>query len=545
MTQFDYIIVGAGSAGCVLANRLSEDPRHRVLLIESGPVDDSFLIRMPKGFGKTLTDPKLAWHFVTTHTKANGAEVWARGKTLGGSSSVNGMVYVRGQPQDYDRLAELGNDGWAWADVAPYFKRIENHVLGADDLRGVDGPVDITLASRSRLGDAMLEAGRQHGLPVKEDLNRIEQEGIGYLAFNINKRGERISAARAFLKPIRQRPNLKVMTDTLVEKVLFQGKRAVGVVCRLKDGSEQRFLAAETILCAGALQSPKILQLSGVGPVALLKQHGIDVVHDSPDVGENMREHLLIMLQYHLKHPRDSQNREFSGLRLLRNVINYASRRKGVMKEGSYQIGGFIKTDPAHDRPDGQIMFAPFSLDLDSWAMTMHATPGMQFFGYPLRSDSQGSVRIQSSDPSQPAVIDPNYLATEHDRQLSVEMVRYMRRYMSQPALRQFVGEEMSYTADAQTDDEILDVYRRYGQSGYHASGTCRMGGDEKAVVDSRLRVKGVSGLRVMDCSIYPELLSGNTNAPTMALAWRAADLILEDANNNTSSVGVKRAVTA
>lgn len=542
MMQFDYIIVGAGSAGCVLANRLSENPSHSVLLIESGPVDDSFLIRMPKGFGKTLADPRLAWHFVTTHSKANGAEVWVRGKTLGGSSSVNGMVYVRGQPQDYDRLAELGNEGWAWSDVAPYFQRLENHVLGADELRGAGGPVDITLATPSRLGDAMLEAGRRQGLPVKDDLNRLEQEGIGYLAFNINSRGERISAARAFLRPVRKRSNLTIMTDTLVERVLFHGKRAVGVVCRLKSGAEQQFLAVETILCAGALQSPKILQLSGVGPAARLQKLGIDVVHDSPGVGENMREHLLIMLQYHLKYPKDSQNREFSGLRLVRNVANYMLRGRGVMAQGSYQVGGFVKTDMKLDRPDAQVMFAPFSLDLDSWAMSMHSTPGMQFFGYPLRSDSQGSVRIQSSDPSEPAVIDPNYLATDHDRRLSVDLVRYMRRYMGDPVLSQYVGAEMSYTADAQTDDEILDVYRQYGQSGYHASGTCRMGSDELAVVDARLRVRGVSGVRVMDCSIYPELLSGNTNAPTMALAWRAADLILADAHGCTRSTDAQAA---
>ena len=544
MKQYDFIIVGAGSAGCVLANRLSENPRHQVLLIEGGPIDDSFLIKMPKGFGKTLADPKLAWHFVTTHTKATGPEVWVRGKTLGGSSSVNGMVYVRGQPQDYDRLVELGNPGWSWADVAPYFKRLENHVLGADELRGAGGPIDVTLAAPSRLGDVILEAGREHGLAVKDDLNRLDQEGIGYLAFNINEKGERVSAARAFLHPIRKRSNLTILTETLVDRVLFSGKQAVGVVCRMKDGSDRAYMAAETILSAGALQSPRILQLSGVGPASHLQELGIDVVHNSPGVGENMREHFLLMLQYHLKHPADSQNREFSGLRLARNVVNYVLRRQGVMSQGSYQIGGFVKTRPGLDRPDAQIMFAPFSLDLDAWAMSMHKTPGMQFFGYPLRSNSQGSVRIKSSDPREPAVIDPNYLDTEHDRELSIAMVRYMRRFIAHSSLSQYVGDEMSYTASAQSDDEIIDVFRRYGQSGYHASGTCRMGNDDGAVVDERLRVKGVSGLRVMDCSIYPELVSGNTNAPTMALAWRAADLILEDTREKMSSVSDKRTMT-
>ena len=527
---YDYIIVGAGSAGCMIAERLSSDPRVRVLLVEEGPADKNWLIRMPKGFGKLLMDPTHAAYYPTVHDRGTGqAEIWARGKTLGGSSSLNGMVWVRGQPQDYDDFAV---SGWRWADLAPYFRRLENHGLGASELRGTGGPIDVTSYPRPYgLAEAVIRAGEACGLRRKDDQNSLDQEGIGYLQLNIDKHGRRVSAARGFLDPARRRPNLTIVTDTRVDQVLLAGKRAVAIAGR-REGVAVEFRAAgEIILCAGALASPKLLHLSGIGPARHLRSLGIEVVHDSPRVGKNLREHLLLFQQFRLKTWADCQNRQYAGARLYLNLLRYLMTGKGPLAAGSYDVGGFVRTTPNLTRPDAQLMFAPFSLD-PTRPMRFESEPGCQIWAYGLRPESRGEVMIQSPDPGHPARIDPNYLSAEADRITAVNSVRYIRDLIRRPPLAGVIVEETAATRGAINDEAILALFKRQGQAGYHACGTVAMGSDDASPLDERLRVRGVSGLRVIDCSIYPAMISGNTNAPTMALAWRAADLIAEDARS-------------
>ncbi|HLZ99900.1 MAG TPA: GMC family oxidoreductase N-terminal domain-containing protein [Steroidobacteraceae bacterium] len=534
--SFDYVIVGAGSAGCVLAERLSSDRRFSVLLVEAGPEDSHPLVHVPKGIGRLLSNPHYTWVFPTEPEPGSGSrpEYWVRGKLLGGSSSVNGMIYTRGQPQDYDHWAGLGLREWGWEVIAPYFKRMEDHAFGADELRGVGGPLGISQGSPPYpLGDALLRAARDMGIPTRDDLNRPDHEGLAYLCTTI-KAGRRQSAAQAFLRRARGRPNLTVATRTVAQRVAFDGSRAVGVEAVRSTSSGKAapvtFAARrEVILSAGALQSPKLLQLSGIGPAARLRDAGVAVRIDSPGIGQNLREHRLLFIQHRLKRP-GSVNAAFTGIPLLFNTLRYLAFRSGVLAGGSHDVGGFTRSRAGLDRPDIQLMMGPYSFDFSAPSMRFEKTAGLHVFGYVLRPDSQGSIGIRSPDPDALPKIQPNYLSAPSDRTASVALVRVLRRWMSQPAAADFVGEETSPGAAVQSDEQILDAFARQGQSGYHACGTCRMGTDAAAPLDAHLRVRGAQNLRVVDLSIFPTMISGNPNGPMMALAWRAADLIAADA---------------
>lgn len=535
MAEYDYIIVGAGSAGCVLANRLSADPRIRVLLIEAGPPDSHFYFRIPMGYGKTLKDPRFVWHMPTEPDEgnANSGTVWVRGKALGGSSSVNGMMYFRGQPQDYDDWEKHGATGWGWDHIGPCFKAMEDHELGATANRGVGGPVHVSISPRrSPLTDAVIEAAGRLGVPRKDDLNEIardgDQMGIGYTPTTIN-RGVRVSAATSFLNAAKQRSNLVILTETMVEHILFEGRRAIGVSCNTK-GQRRRFHAAEVILSGGTLMSPAILQRSGVGPASHLRSLGIEVIADNPGVGSNLHEHKIMMLQWRLL-GRLGDNHRLRGIGLARSAVDYMLNRKGVLAS-SLPVTAFIRTEPGLERANAEIMVQPHSME--NWQglqaePQIERKPGFSILGYPTRPRSVGRVLIRSTDADEMPEITSNHLTDDEDVRATIGMVRFIRRLLQQEPLSVLVGDEIGPGAHMESDSEIVDACRRDRYMGGHASGTCKIGQDRLAVVDERLRVRGVEALRVMDLSVAPTPTSGNTNGPVMAMAMHASDILLED----------------
>jgi choline dehydrogenase-like flavoprotein len=528
ITTFDYVIVGAGSAGCVLANRLSADPDAQILLIEAGGPDKHPFIRMPRALARVMGKPDYIWPFTTQpeHQSNDTGEFWTRGRTLGGSSAINGMMYVRGHAFDFEDLATVAGPDWNWSSVGAAYKALESHELGAGSTRGDRGPLHISLpVARSALSDDLISACTGLGMRRTDDVNDPSpEERVGYAQWTIY-RGRRQSAAEAFLKPVRARSNLTIQTHLTVDKVLFDGRRATGVQCIGQAGAMQFMARRDVILCAGTLASPAILQRSGVGPAAHLSQLGIRVVADNQAIGANLREHRGIVMQWSAP-DQASENRDYRGAALLASVAKYFIAHRGPMTKAAFDIGAWFKSRPDLARPDGQILLSPFSFDYTSATPRVEAGGGVICCLYMLRPQSSGSVQVKSADPTALPAITPNYGSVESDNALIVDMMRYVRRLAAQPVLAPYGLKETRPGPQFESDAELREAHRKMGYTNYHAVGTCRMGHDADSALDPKLNVRGVSGLRVVDASIFPFMPAGNTNGPVMAAAWRAAELI-------------------
>ncbi len=539
--SYDYIIVGAGSAGCALAYRLSREASRKVLLIEAGGEDRFPLIHIPLGFAFLMKNPRVNWCYETEpepnmhHRRIS----WPRGKVLGGTSCINGMVYIRGQRQDYDHWHALGNKGWSYDDVLPYFKRSEHKAEGGNDWHGYGGPLwvqEVANGEKLDLADIFIQAGIQTGLPYNEDFNGPAQEGVGYYQTNI-RRGRRQSTARTFLELCKKRPNLTIATGALCQQVLIEDGAAVGIEYRLTQGKnskvERAYASGEVILCGGVINSPQLLELSGIGDQDVLAALGLEVKQHLPGVGENLQDHLTVHIQQGL-HGTPTFYEESRPLALIKNVFKYLLRRDGILAHPASQVGVFFRTDTAVDRPDAQVHFAPAASEPDSKG-NLKPTPGTTATVCYLRPESRGSVHIRSRDPLVPPAIRANYLDTENDRSATVAAFRRVRDIFAAPAMNKYRSSEMKPGPLAQTDEQILDYARATAESVYHPVGTCKMGADTMAVVDDRLRVHGVKKLRVADASIMPNLISGNTNAAAIMIAEKCADMLLQDAGVKTT----------
>jgi choline dehydrogenase-like flavoprotein len=525
--MFDYIIVGGGSAGCVLAARLTENLDVNVALLEAGPADNSVLIHCPAGLAVIAKNGQANWQFETTvQPGLNGRRGYQpRGKVLGGSSSVNAMIYIRGQRQDYDRWAAQGNPGWSYADVLPYFKRAEDNARGEDDFHGMDGPLHVMdLTSPNRLGPVFVEAGRQAGYPVNADFNGISQEGVGMYQVT-HRNGERCSAAKAYLTPVLKRPNLRVFTGAQITRILMEQKRAVGVEFVHEGATKQLRVAREVLLCAGALQSPQILMLSGIGPRKHLVEKGIACLHDLSGVGQNLHDHIDVVQVVNAPKLTDSVGVSLTGIAtIVKSIFEWRRSRTGVLTTNYAEAGGFIKSQPSEATPDLQLHFAIAKLK-------DHGRSTLMGHGYSchvclLRPLSRGSLTLASKDPFAPPLIDPNFLGERDDMERLMRGFRIMREILQQPALANLGGRETANSAAATTDLQVEQFIRDHADTVYHPVGSCRMGKGTMDVVDHELRVHGVQGLRVVDASIMPQVVSGNTNAPTIMIAEKAADMI-------------------
>ena len=536
MKDYDYIIVGAGSAGSVLANRLSEDPANKVLLIEAGGSDRRFFIQMPIGYGITYHQKTVNWMYTTEPSPDadNKPSYWPRGKVMGGSSSINAMVYVRGNPKDFDEWSEAGNPGWSYKEVLPYFKKMESWQNGADNFRGGDGPLKVSEVSKQLhpLCDNFLSAAQEIGMKLNPDMNGEKQEGVGNYQITTHK-GQRMSSSRAYLWPIKYRSNLTVLKKALVTKVLIRDKKAYGVKY-LKSGKTHELLASrEVILSSGSINSPQLLQLSGVGPKKILEQVSVPLVHDSPAVGENLQDHLGVSYFYKSKVPtlndelRPVLGKIYQGLR-------YIFSRRGPLSLSVNQSGGFIRTSDNLKKPNIQLYFSPVSYSLESPDKRAMMSPdpfSAMLLGISNCSPrSRGSVHLRSGDPSSPPIIKPNYLSNESDVKDLLEGVKILRKLVKTESFRPVIGEEFRPGPQCQTDEQMIQHIKDTVWTVFHPSSTCRMGPDPKSnVVDSNLKVYGIEGLRVADASIFPSLVCGNINAATIMVGEKASDLILKD----------------
>ena len=527
--SFDFVIVGAGSAGCVLANRLSADGRHSVAVLEAGPEDRDFWIHVPLGYAKLFRKPSVNWMYETApEAELGGRRVYQpRGKVLGGSSSINGLVYIRGQREDFDHWRQLGNAGWSADDVLPYFRRAEGNIRGSDDQHGGDGPLGVSDPHTHELTEAFIEAAVHEGLPRTRDFNGRVQEGVGYFQ-TTSRKGRRCSAAVAYLRPARQRQNLTIFTEALTDRVLLAEGRATGVVFR-QGGQEKRVQARrEVILSAGAYGSPMIMQRSGLGPGALLAQHGIPVLADMPGVGADLQDHLQARCVIRCTRPITLNDVTTTMTGKLRLGLEWLLTRSGWLTIAAGHAGAFFRTDPRMASPDVQVHFIPFSTD--RMGDSLHPFPGFMAHVCQLRPDSRGTVRIAGRDPAAPPEIRMNYLSAETDRATMLAGLKKLRSIMHAPPLKPYFAAEVEPGPEAQDDDALMAHIRAKASTVYHPTSTCRMGSDPRAVVDERLSVRGIAGLRVADCAIMPTLVSGNTNAAAIMIGEKASDMILEDA---------------
>ena len=530
LLEADFVVIGAGSAGCAVAARLSEDPATRVILLEAGTEDHNRWIHIPLGFGKTFADPSVNWCYETEpEAGAGGRKVyWPRGKVLGGSSSINGMVYIRGQAEDFDHWRQLGNTGWSFEDVLPYFRRSEDQSRGADPFHGSGGPLAVSdVPDKHPIAEAFIEGAMALGYPRNDDFNGASQDGVGYHQ-TTTRNGKRCSTAVGYLRPAMQRRNLRVITEALTEKINFDGRRATGVSFRRHGELWNARAVREVILCGGAINSPQLLMLSGIGPRAHLAERGVGVVHDLPGVGQSLQDHYSAAIKLKCRLPITVNDVMLSNVRKIQHGLKYYLFRNGALAQISSPAALFVRTRPELASPDVKCSISPFSADRPQDGL--HKWSGFTMIAYQLRPESRGEIKLKSANPADPPAMQPNYLTAETDQRAIVDGLKICRQILAGPSLTPFIASEFLPGPEVQTDAQLLEYARQRGGTVYHPTSTCKMGVDPMAVVGPDLAVHGIGGLRVADASIMPTVISGNTNAATIMIGEKLADLLRQRA---------------